>query len=99
MSGEVEAPDVVGIVAGVRTWRVANTMWARMGGWLWSWGALACWRPPDIEEWKVAQCDLGHEEPPQDALVASTHSMHRRICTKSFREYRVGWTGPSRSQG
>ena len=64
MSAKEELPpDYIGLVAGVRTWRVANTMWARMGGWLWSWGALACWRPPHIEEWKEAECTGGHRIP------------------------------------
>jgi hypothetical protein len=58
------APDYFGLVAGVRTWRVANTMWARMGGWLWSLAMLDCWRKG--EEWKEAECRLGHRIPDDD---------------------------------
>lgn len=50
-------------MAGVRTWRLANTLWARMGGWLWSLAMLDCWRPPRIEPWKEAECDQGHRIP------------------------------------
>jgi hypothetical protein len=55
------APDYSGLVAGVRTWRVANTLWARMGGWLWSWSMLDCWRKG--EEYKEAECRHGHRIP------------------------------------
>jgi hypothetical protein len=55
------APDYLGLVAGVRTWRVANTMWARMGGWLWSLAMLDCWRKG--KEWKEAECRRGHRIP------------------------------------
>jgi len=55
------APDYLGLVAGVRSWRVANTMWARMGGYLWSWSMLDCWRKG--EEWKEAECRSGHRIP------------------------------------
>jgi hypothetical protein len=58
------APDYQGLVAGVRTWRVANTMWARMGGWLWSWAMLDCWRKG--VEWKEAECRNGHRIPGDD---------------------------------
>jgi hypothetical protein len=55
------APDYFDLVAGVRTWRVANTMWARMGGWLWSLAMTDCWRKG--EEWKEAECRYGHRIP------------------------------------
>jgi hypothetical protein len=55
------APDYYGLVAGVRTWRVANTMWAKMGGWLWSLAMLDCWRKG--VEWKEAECPVGHRIP------------------------------------
>lgn len=58
------APDYFDLVAGVRTWRVANTMWARMGGYLWSWSMLDCWRKG--EEWKQAECRVGHRIPGDD---------------------------------
>jgi hypothetical protein len=56
-------PDFEGLVAGARTWRVANTMWARMGGWLWSLAMLDCWRKG--VEWKEAECSAGHRIPGQ----------------------------------
>jgi hypothetical protein len=59
-------PDYLGLAAGVRTWRVANTMWARMGGWLWSWSMLDCWRKG--EEWKEAECRFGHRIPGDDCM-------------------------------
>jgi hypothetical protein len=58
------APDYVGLVAGARAWRLANTMWARMGGYLWSWSMLDCWRKG--EEWKPAECKQGHRIPGDD---------------------------------
>ncbi len=61
MTGPEGAPDYVGLVAGVRTWRLANTMWAKMGGWLWSFSMTDCWRKS--EEWKEAECQLGHRIP------------------------------------
>jgi hypothetical protein len=52
-----------GRVAGVRTWRLAPTLWAKMGGWLWSMTLSDCWRKGEEYEWKEAQCDFGHEPP------------------------------------
>jgi hypothetical protein len=49
------------LVAGVRTWRLANTLWAKMGGWLWSLAMTDCWRKG--EEWKEAECRHGHRIP------------------------------------
>jgi len=66
LSAGPPVPDYFGLVAGVRTWRVANTMWARMGGWLWSWSMLDCWRKG--EEWKEAECQLGHRIPGDDCV-------------------------------
>jgi hypothetical protein len=60
------APDYVGLVAGVRTWRLANTVWASMGGWLWSLAMLDCWRKG--QEWKEAECKLGHDIPDPDCV-------------------------------
>jgi hypothetical protein len=59
--GTDTVPDYFGLLAGARTWRLANTMWARMGGWLWSWSMLDCWRKG--EEWKEAECREGHRIP------------------------------------
>jgi hypothetical protein len=61
-----EAPDYTGLVAGVRTWRLANTMWAKMGGWLWSLAMTDCWRKG--EEWKEAECRHGHRIPGDDCM-------------------------------
>jgi hypothetical protein len=36
-------------------------MWAKMGGWLWSWAMLDCWRKG--VEWKEAECRVGHRIP------------------------------------
>jgi hypothetical protein len=55
------APDYIGLVAGVRAWRLANTMWAKMGGYLWSWSMLDCWRKG--EEWKHSECKQPHRIP------------------------------------
>jgi hypothetical protein len=52
-----------GRVAGVRTWRLAPTLWAKMGGWLWSMTLSDCWRKGEEYEWKEAACDFGHEPP------------------------------------
>jgi hypothetical protein len=57
----MEAPDYIGLAAGARTWRLANTTWAKMGGWLWSWSMLECWRKG--QEWKEAECTRGHRIP------------------------------------
>jgi hypothetical protein len=38
-----QAPDYLGRVAGARNWRVATTLWARMGGLLWAHAILEPW--------------------------------------------------------
>jgi hypothetical protein len=58
------APDYFGLVAGCRAWQVANTLWAEMGGLLWSLGMLECWRKG--EEWKEAECRDGEHRIPGD---------------------------------
>jgi hypothetical protein len=50
-----------GRVAGVRSWRLANTLWAKLGGWLWSHAMTDCWRKN--VEWKAAECPGGHPIP------------------------------------
>jgi hypothetical protein len=60
VSEEMRVPDYTNRIAGVRAWRVAPTLWAQMGGWLWSHAMLNPW--PDGEE-NVAACDLGHDAP------------------------------------
>jgi hypothetical protein len=53
-------PDYMAAIAGARAWRMAPTLWARMGGLLWSHAMLNVW--PDREE-IVAECDAGHPAP------------------------------------
>jgi len=53
-------PDYMAPIAGVRAWRLAPTLWAKMGGILWSHAMLNPW--PDGEE-IVAVCDAGHPAP------------------------------------
>jgi hypothetical protein len=60
VSEEVRIPDYMGRMAGVRSWKVAPTLWAKMGGWLWSAANLGPW--PDGEE-NVAVCETGHPTP------------------------------------
>jgi hypothetical protein len=52
-----KAPDYPygAIGVGVRRWRIANTRWALLGGYLWSAAMLDCWRKN--VEWKEAECD------------------------------------------
>ncbi len=60
----MQTPDYSGRAAGVRTWRVANTLWAKMGGWLWSLAMTDCWRKN--VEWKEAECRHGHRIPDEN---------------------------------
>ena len=53
-------PDYSQAIAGARSWRMAPTLWARLGGYLWSHAMLNPW--PDGEE-IVAKCDSGHPAP------------------------------------
>src|SRR5829696_10563954 len=53
-------PDYSAAVAGARAWRMAPTLWARMGGFLWSHAMLNAWA--DAEE-HIARCDNGHPAP------------------------------------
>ncbi len=45
-------PDYTARIAGARSWRVANTLWARMGGLLWADAMLEPW--PKGEEHEAA---------------------------------------------
>jgi hypothetical protein len=57
-----EAPDYIGRIAGARSWRIAPTVWARMGGLLWSHAILDPW--PDGEEHEAScHTELGHRRP------------------------------------
>jgi hypothetical protein len=60
------SPDYSGRAAGVRTWRLANTTWAKMGGWLWSLAMTDCWRKN--VEWKEAECRQGHRIPDEECM-------------------------------
>jgi hypothetical protein len=62
----MELPDYSGRAVGVRTWRLANTTWAKMGGWLWSLAMTDCWRKN--VEWKEAECQLGHRIPDERCM-------------------------------
>ena len=62
-------------VAGVRTWRLAPTLWAKMGGWLWSLTLSDCWRKGEEYEWKEAQCDFGHT-PPGEGCTCGIYTHH-----------------------
>jgi hypothetical protein len=67
-----------GRVAGVRTWRLAPTLWAKMGGWLWSITLSDCWRRMDSDpafEWKEAKCDFGHS-PPGEGCTCGIYAYH-----------------------
>jgi hypothetical protein len=57
---EARIPDYMGRMAGVRSWKIAPTLWAKMGGYLWSAVNLGPW--PDGEE-NVAVCETGHPTP------------------------------------
>lgn len=56
-------PDYMGEIAGVRAWRVAPTLWAKMGGLLWAKVQTDVWRD---RETKVAQCESSHDVPHED---------------------------------
>jgi hypothetical protein len=57
----MEFADYSGRAVGARTWRLANTTWAKMGGWLWSLAMTDCWRKN--VQWKEAECLRGHRIP------------------------------------
>src|SRR5215211_6473955 len=59
-TAEGKAPDFAAAIAGARSWRLAPTLWARMGGILWSKAMVNVWE--DAQE-KVAECDAGHPAP------------------------------------
>ena len=60
MEPSTPVPDYSAAIAGARAWRIAPTLWARMGGILWSHAMLNPWA--DGEE-IVAVCDAGHPAP------------------------------------
>src|SRR5215203_2650013 len=55
-----KTPDYMGRMAGVRSWKIAPSLWAQMGGWLWSAVNVGPW--PDGEE-NIAVCETGHPTP------------------------------------
>jgi hypothetical protein len=57
-----EAPDYVGRVAGARNWRVATTLWARMGGLLWAHAILEPW--PTGKEYEATCVGVPDHVPP-----------------------------------
>jgi hypothetical protein len=68
------APDYFGLVAGCRAWQPANTLWAELGGLLWSVGMLECWRKG--EEWKEAECRRGDHRIPGDRCSCGIYAFH-----------------------
>src|SRR3954469_21648207 len=73
-------PDYMAAIAGARAWRLAPTLWAQMGGYLWSHAMLNPW--PDGEE-IVAVCDDGHPAPAKGCSCGvyawnDPNTMHRR---------------------
>jgi hypothetical protein len=69
-----EMPDYIQRIAGVRTWRVAPTMWARMGGLLWASAMLEPWTTGEDH---VAHChhDPGHV-PPADGCACGVYAYY-----------------------
>ncbi len=63
MTSEPVPADYIDRIAGARSWRVANTMWARMGGLLWADAMLEPW--PVGEEFRATCTVTGipHEIP------------------------------------
>ena len=57
---ESRAPDYVGAIAGARAWRMAPTLWAKMGGILWAKVQTDVW--PNAQM-KIAECEHGHPVP------------------------------------
>ena len=55
-----KAPDYNGAIAGARTWRVAPTLWAKMGGILWAKVQTDVWPNSQM---KIAECERGHPVP------------------------------------
>ena len=75
-----KVPDYSAAIAGARSWRVAPTLWARMGGYLWSHAMLNPW--PDGEE-IAAACDAGHPAPAEECScgVYAWESAERLLCS------------------
>ena len=67
---EPVVPDYTDRVAGARSWRVANTLWARMGGLLWADAMLEPW--PKGEEHESA-CGYGHADGPGENCSCGIH--------------------------
>ncbi len=62
-AGEPIVPDYTARVAGARSWRVANTMWARMGGLLWADAMLEPWPVGKEYEAACTASRIPHEVP------------------------------------
>jgi hypothetical protein len=60
-------------LAGVRTWRVAPNLAARLGGLLWSANMLACWRH---HQPFVATCELEGHTPPQEKCSCGVYAWY-----------------------
>jgi hypothetical protein len=68
------APDYTGRVGGVRCWRVANTLWAKLGGALWADSALEPW--PDGEEYEATCIHKPVHVSPVEDCSCGIHAYH-----------------------
>jgi hypothetical protein len=84
----METPDYSGRAVGVRTWRLANTTWAKMGGWLWSLTMTDCWRKG--VEWKEAECRIGHRIPDEHCGCGIWAFFTPEIMEREFGSVKVG---------
>jgi hypothetical protein len=79
MSGEPPvpssgAPDFTHRIAGVRAWRVAPNLAARLGGLLWSANMLTAWRS---HQELVANCSSYAHTPPQENCGCGVNAFYR----------------------
>ena len=56
-------PDYLAPIAGARAWKLAPSIWARMGGLLWSAAMINVWEDGKPH---IAACDMGHPAPSPD---------------------------------
>lgn len=66
-------PDYINRIGGARGWRVANTLWARMGGLLWADAMLEPW--PMGEEY-AAKCETGCASVPGEDHVCGIYAWY-----------------------
>jgi len=73
MTALVEAPDYTHCVAGVRTWRVAPNLAARLGDLLWSSSMLDAW---PVGQELVAVCHRGGHVPPDEGCKCGVNAWY-----------------------